>query len=124
MMEHGFNLEAIRALMDCESWEDSEEGQIRRVWLGSIVGLTPSGKMYASFACSNLDACATCHGTGHSEGADCKACGGLGSREAYLDELWQAAAEEAIDSIGLSLEWEDGEAFVVEMRDSDDGTSP
>jgi hypothetical protein len=34
------------------------------VWLGSIFGLTPSGKMYAPFACSNVIGCKRCGGKG------------------------------------------------------------
>lgn len=38
-----------------------EQGE---VWLGSVFSLTPSGKVYAPFACGNLDRCRRCKGTG------------------------------------------------------------
>lgn len=34
------------------------------VWLGTIFALTPSGKYYAPFACSNVMGCKRCKGTG------------------------------------------------------------
>lgn len=34
------------------------------VWLGTIFALTPSGKYYAPFACSNVMGCKRCRGTG------------------------------------------------------------
>ena len=188
-VEHGFNLEAIRAELDTETWEEDPEDdgrEIRRVFLGSVFSLTPSGKMYAPFACSNLSPCPTCKGTGriiprrykrrtqkkhiarHAyvlrrfdalfdgpdgmpslgvqyrpnkraayafidrqpkkyrmrgflPGTSCTACNGYGSREAWLDELWQEAAEEAINSIdGVYLSWEDGDAFACESRDKEE----
>ena len=67
-IEHGFNLHAVRRELDRETWEDDPENpgsQIRRIYLGDIFSLTPSGKMYTPFACSNVDACETCRGTGH-----------------------------------------------------------
>jgi hypothetical protein len=199
-VDHGFNLSAIRADLDREDWEENREDpgtEVRRLYLGSIFGLMPSGKMYTPFA-NNLDACETCKGTGHviprrikrrtmkkqatrhayamrrfdalwgevpatysngqddrqpmpslgrswrptnkraafafidrqpaayrsrsfTHGAICTACGGCGSREAHLDEIWQEAAESAISSIeGVWLDWIDGDAFAVESRDAED----
>lgn len=206
-VEHGFNLAAIRAELDREDWEDDDENpgtQVRRTFLGSTFTLTPSGKFYVPFACSNLDACPTCKGTGrvtgrrykrrtqkkhcsrharvqarfdalygkepavygHAGASDegrggtpslglawrptnkraafafidrqpkryryrgflpstsCNACNGYGSREAYLDELWQEAADEGIrqtpkgDGDGVYLDWLDGDAFACETRDA------
>jgi hypothetical protein len=207
-VEHGFNLDAIRRELDREDWEDDPENpgtQIRRLYLGSVFSLTPSGKMYAPFACSNLTPCPTCKGTGrivprrykrrtqkkhiarhayvqrrfdalyggepgvyaHAgasdegrggtpslgrpwhptnkraafafidrqpkryrmrgflPGSSCTACNGYGSREAWLDELWQEAAEEGIaqtpkgdEGDGVFLSWEDGDAFACETRDA------
>jgi hypothetical protein len=197
-VHHGFNLQAIRTELNRADWEDDAEEpglQVRRLYLGSVLSLTPSGKFYTPFACSNVDACKTCKGTTRvvarrhkrrtqkkqagrharilrrfealygspdtetglepspslapryrptaSErraayafidrqpkayrsrylrvGATCTACGGLGSREAYLDELWNEAAEEAISSIeGCYLEWVDGDAFACESRDAEE----
>lgn len=53
----------------------------------------------------------------------CDFCGGLGSREAHLDELWRESAEEALESIGCSLTSGEGDPcdlFVDESRDAPD----
>jgi hypothetical protein len=66
-VEHGFNLDAIRRELDKEDWESDPENpgtQVRRIFLGDVFSLTPSGKMYTPFACSNVDPCPTCKGTG------------------------------------------------------------
>lgn len=70
---HGvpFEQAELRKLLDKAEWEDDDEGndeQVRRVWLGTIFGITPSGKVYAPFACSNV-------------AGDCPVCNGEGSRE-------------------------------------------
>lgn len=193
-VEHGFNLKALRAELDAEDWEDDfeERGQqVRRVYLGTVFNLTPSGKYYLPFACSNADACHTCKGLGRvtnrrlkrrtlkkwasrhtaimrrfdglyagdkeddrnvpslgrayrpqnkkaafafidrqpkkyrmrylNVGTECTACAGQGSREAYLDELWNEAATEGLQSIGASLQSGDGDPcdlFAVEHRDA------
>jgi|SRR5215469_5502415 len=201
-VEHGFNLKAIRFELSKEDWQediDNPGQEIRRLYLGDVFSLTPSGKMYMPFACSNLTPCATCKGSGRTvlrrlkrrtqkkhasrhayvmrrfdclygaldgipslgikyrkrQGRDrpqrehaayafidrqpkryrlrylaqgsssCTACNGMGSREAYLDELWNEAAEEAIGSIeGVFLSWENGDAFACETRETPEDEKP
>jgi len=51
----------------------------------------------------------------------CTACGGMGSREAYLDECWREYAEALCESVGASLENGEGDPcdlFIVEYRDT------
>jgi hypothetical protein len=152
------------------------------VWLGTVFGLTPSGKYYMPFACSNVAGCDACKGTGilpvhrrrriagkwvarhrrtmarfdklfgsepgiPSLGAayqppghraayayiarqpkrfrmrslsapQCTACGGLGSREAYLDQLWHEACEEAFAEAGIGFDCEGEDYFAAEYRDA------
>lgn len=40
---------------------DEDGGTIGRTYLGSIFSLTPSGKYYTPFACSNVDECPNCY---------------------------------------------------------------
>jgi len=66
-VHHGFDLGAIRAELDASDWEedfDNPGTETRQVFLGTVFALTPSGKYYLPFACSNVDACETCQGTG------------------------------------------------------------
>jgi hypothetical protein len=64
--EHGFDMAKVRERLDGEDWEDDIHGdgsQVRRLYLGSVFSLTPSGKYYMPFACSNVMGCDTCKGT-------------------------------------------------------------
>jgi len=126
--------------------KDDGDGQMRSNYMGTVFSLTPSGKYYMPWACSNVSPCPRCKGKGtltrhtgnsavhavlkeyeaflvkHMFGTyehywsapdwfrkhldlvrsfekdqeptmDCPNCGGVGSREAYLDELWQETIE-------------------------------
>jgi len=149
---HGCELFAskIREALDAEDWEDAEHntdsyGQERRLYLGTVFGCTPSGKFYAPWACSNVWGCSTCAGSGlipnykprksralakskvwerrRRAYRACTACGGLGSRDAHLDELWREYAESVCESVGASLENGEGDPcdlFIVEYRDTPD----
>jgi len=55
-------------------------------------------------------------------GVLCSRCGGLGSHEAYDDELWNADAVAALNAVGLSMETSEGDGtylLAVEIRDVD-----
>ena len=56
----------VKELDSCEPYEDPDnEGQwLQTMYLGSILNLTPSGKVYYPFACSNVMGCPCCKGTG------------------------------------------------------------
>lgn len=48
----------------------------------------------------------------------CTACGGMGSREAYLDELWREHHEKLFEDYGLYFECgENADYFATEFRD-------
>lgn len=82
-------------------WQDSTQ-MIASCFIGTVFSLTPSGKYYLPFACSNVEDCSRCHGTGKTaNGKDCTWCCGLGSREAYLDELWQEELDRQCDKVGI-----------------------
>lgn len=55
-----FDPEEVRREIRREPWRHNRRG----VYLGSVAWLTPSGKYYTPFACSNLDPCPVCHGEG------------------------------------------------------------
>jgi len=177
-IDHGLNLQAIRHKLDREEWEesfDSDDMECRRVYLGSIFSITPSGKVYAPFACSNVDSCSTCKGRGSvahvrrrvqkrrasrvvrtkriaekcyrgTIGADsweirkshsrhavwrrasaahnastspCTACDSMGSREAAMDQAWNQAVEDALHTIGASLDYFDDGIYAIEWRDAE-----
>lgn len=65
-----FTADILRSALDVAPWEPSEEEgfEERRVWLGTVYGITPSGKYYAPIACGNV-------------AGDCPVCAGEGARE-------------------------------------------
>ena len=65
--DHGFDIAKIKQAIEKEDWEpDGEEAgyaETRRVFLGTIIAITPSGKFYVPFACSNVAGdCPVCKG--------------------------------------------------------------
>ena len=63
--KHDMDVAAIVvAIQNEDVVDDGDGGECRMLYLGSILNLTPSGKMYAPFACSNLDLCPACKGEG------------------------------------------------------------
>ena len=74
-----------------------EEGDVL-VFVGTVFGLTPSGKYYTPWANSNVEPCPRCKGEG------CDFCGQLGSREAYEDEVWDEAFRAELEKYGYFAE--------------------
>ena len=162
-VETGFILDAIKRELELSDWEKDfmNDGiESRRVYLGTVFALYPSGKYYMPWACSNLDVCNDCNGSGQEltlrsilQGvkqairwtftrtyytikrgewklsiyrniaylhASCGNCGGTGSREAYLDQLWREQVELELDTIGAYLESGEGDPcdlFATQSRD-------
>ena len=100
-----------------EDWQksfDDSDYEVRYQFMGTVLGLTPSGKCYTFFANSNVDQCPKCKGDG------CDFCGHLGSREAYLDYVWREAAEDFATRKGLTVENGEGsgsDIFLAEYRE-------
>jgi hypothetical protein len=88
-----------------------EEGGVERAWVGTILGLTPSGKVYTPFACSNVTPCPRCDGGG------CDYCGGLGSREAHLDAEWWDAFESIADRRGWWVDCDGSDIYICRGGD-------
>jgi hypothetical protein len=84
-MNTDLNLQAIRAALDEEPWEEDPEDdstEVRRIFLGTVFALTPSGKFYTPFACGNV--------------AECSRCGGRGARPRFKRPSLQRRREKAI----------------------------
>lgn len=84
---------AIPFLKTSEVFERDGE-HYRAVFVGSLIN--PSGKFYTPFAHSNVRSCPRCKGAVPAMDS-CTFCGGLGSREAYLDELFWEAIDAALE---------------------------
>ena len=114
-----------------ETFENENEDIVRSILLGSVFSLYPSGKYYMPFACSNVDECPLCKWKGVIETnekiIECPFCNGVSSREAYEDEIYIKAlndAAEAIDCYVTSGEGDPCDIFiqmvVTEYNDRDD----
>jgi len=71
-MSTGLNWSEIKREIEHAQWEEDEgllgEGKVRRVFIGTVMSLFPSGKYYTPWANSNLELCPACHGTGETVG--------------------------------------------------------
>jgi hypothetical protein len=67
-MATGINWDRVRVELDAQDWEEDHDNpgsQVRTLYLGSVLSIYPSGKYYLPFACSNLDPCPACNGSGN-----------------------------------------------------------
>jgi hypothetical protein len=59
------DINKIKQLLDNENiYEDSDGNKLQTIYLGSILDLTPSRKVYMTFACGNVVPCTKCNGKG------------------------------------------------------------
>lgn len=166
-VEIDVNWESVRNELNREEWN---EGQ-RTIYLGSWLSMSPSGKIYAPFACSNVNECPGCGGGGdvasgrklrlvkkykakvrrlrrylmryygsYCEGrwpavpaarllrwdrlasprVTCPRCHGVGSAEAYDDELFTEALEGLALAEGLWVDFESGDIFIGETSQEEE----
>jgi hypothetical protein len=89
--------------------EDDFEGVVERLYLGTVFTLTPSGKYYMPWASGNVAPCPRCKGTGDRGELSCRHCGGLGSREAHEDEVFNEAMESMANDHACWIESGEGD---------------
>jgi uncharacterized protein with NRDE domain len=100
-----FDFDKIRKAMDSEPWVDAEEilegvdsGQeARGLFLGTVFGITPSGKIYTPWANGNVV-----------------------EEEAMADEEWREDLEKSLYAVGLFLDIFDDSYFACEIRDKEE----
>jgi DnaJ-class molecular chaperone len=99
-----------------QEWDsDNEDGyKIGMSYLGSLIN--PSGKYYLPFACSNLDLCHSCKGTGNNphKTEECPICNGIGKR--FISVIKMQGYTAILDNINMgniqTFMGEDGEYFI------------
>ncbi len=99
--------EIIESAMKCieneEPYKDIDGNTLKSVFIGTCFNIMPSGKYYMPYACSNVEKCSKCDGKGeitnsnYAETVECPVCHGLGSEEAYKDQVMQEALEDFAD---------------------------
>ena len=66
-------IDVIKELLDNAEVQKGEDGDlIQTIYLGDIRSITPSGKIYYPFACSNVTPCPKCRGTGSVKNPNAK----------------------------------------------------
>lgn len=99
----GIEWDDVRAELETQEWERSEwdeELETRRVFIGTVFNLSPSGKYYTPWANSNVT-----------------------EREALIDEAWWSLLEREAGELNLCVESGEGDPcdiFVAECRDKKD----
>ena len=102
-MDTGLNFETIRQQVNEAGWEESEyhdDQEERRVFLGTVFALTPSGKFYTPFANGNVT-----------------------EEEAQQDIEWYDTVSAELEKVGLYLAHGEGDPcdlFAVESRDTEE----
>lgn len=108
-----FDLKVLEDKLKNEVPEHDEENELWfvQLYLGSVMGLLPSGKYYMPFACSNVEVCETCAAAGHvpcTEENPCKHQDDSEDTEEYhceacQDARWREQAENELESIDAYL---------------------
>ena len=93
---------ALKKIESEESYKDMDGNTLKSIFIGTCFNIMPSGKYYMPFACSNVVKCSKCDGKGeitnsNAKTVECPVCHGLGSEEAYKDQVMQKALEEYAD---------------------------
>ena len=111
--------------------ENDEGNPIYSLYLGSCFDLQYSGKYYTPYACSNVDHCEYCNGSGvlgwyadyniqappecrhtYIRTHDCVVCGGVGSEEAAKDEVFYEVLEQIASEYNMWVVYEGTDIFL------------
>lgn len=90
-------MKALKAEAENAEIVNLDDCFMKTVWLGTVMGLAPSGKYYLPFACSNVT-----------------------EEEADTDEEYWSELEEELEANGMILLFEDDSAFATIVVDNPD----
>lgn len=111
-----------KIVAECKSnVQENEEGEKEGMcYIGSVMNLTPSGKLYTPFANSNLDLCEKCQGSGSVTNLKADL-----NRHSLLDKRDNELTRKLLDSHGSYTEWpEDEMAKIKKLRDGKEECKP
>lgn len=129
-----WDMDEIRKEMAEQEWEEVDKWtKERRVFLGTVFALYPSGKYYTPFANSNVEICESCADAGALPCDETSPCtppedwDGEGEYhcEACRDAAWQEQAETELEEAGYYMTGGDGDpcdVFAVETKDIEEET--
>ena len=118
---------ALKKIESEESYKDMDGNILKSVFIGTCFNIMPSGKYYMPFACSNVEKCSKCDGKGeitnpNAKTVECPVCHGIGSEEAYKDQVMQKSLEYFADKHGAYVHGGEGDPcdiFVSVVIDED-----
>ena len=125
----GINWDAVAEQLREQEWERVEpDVEERRVFLGTVFALTPSGKYYTPWACSNVQACEECSGANEGPCDDTSPCTGAtgapltgeGHCEVCRDAAWQKALNDEAEAHGLFVTSGEGDPCDILIGESRD----
>jgi hypothetical protein len=121
-MTTGIDWDVVKEEMAQVPWETCWDGEDkeRRVFLGTVMSLYPSGKYYTPFANSNVEVCDACAEAGDVPCDKDSPCSGVdGHCEACQDARYGEALEQEADEHGYHImngEGDPCDVFVVELE--------
>lgn len=82
--------QVLKDLGKAEVYEDEEGNELRTIYLGSILSLTPSGKIYTPWANSNVTPCPQCDGSGKikNKNKSIKKCKAINKKFKQYNNAW------------------------------------
>lgn len=92
-----FDMDTLKAEVENAEVMNVDDCFMKTVWLGTVMGLAPSGKYYLPFACSNVT-----------------------EEEANADEDYWGELEEELEANDMILLFEDDSAFAAIVVDNPD----
>jgi hypothetical protein len=128
----GIGWHNIREEMKTQPWEKIDEfTEERRIYLGTVMGLTPSGKYYTPWACSNVEVCeacakasdAPCDDTAPCTGSSGDPLTGEGHCEVCRDAKWNQQLRDEAEEMGYFITDNEGcatDILVGETREKSD----
>jgi hypothetical protein len=140
----GFNWDFIEKEIELQGWEPQDGcpgEEARQLFIGTVMSLTPSGKVYTPYACSNVEVCEHCANASEAPCCDegtaalattAEACNGStgdpltggGHCEVCRDAAWREQLEKEADEHGYYIQHGEGDPcdmFMVETREVEDG---
>jgi hypothetical protein len=117
--------DVVKEEMSKEKWEPdpwNDDIPCRRIFLGTVFDLTPSGKYYMPWACSNVEICDNCVKTEHAPCSEEYPCSGDKCCEVCQDaRFWEELEAEAGEH-GYAIASGEGDPcdiFIVEYKDKE-----
>ena len=123
----GFDWVQIEKNMKEQDWEVEEPGlETRLLFVGTVMGLTPSGKFYTPWACSNVQVCSQCASASEAPCDSDYLCDdssgdpltGEGHCEVCRDAAWREQFEKEADNNGYFVTSGEGDPCDILLGES------